>query len=262
MLVGGAVVGAVGARIGESSSTSGSYDDIVKSRGFQGNWAPAASKTFVPPTAFDPYFIFSSGGHSGQMYVIGVPSMRLLKTIPVFTRESWTGYGFGSDQGENVLVEGSNPDMNDLLGWGDTHHPALSETGGDYDGRWCFINDRTNGRIAMVDLTDFKTKQIFDIPNLSTSHGGCFVTPNTDYVHLSSMTPFPYLSPGGYAPLTDYEKSYRGASTWMKVDPDSGRMLVEAYGTAGGLLILLASLVAWTVVPLVAALYIVACGEL
>ncbi len=204
--LGGVAAGAVGARIGESSSTSSNYDDIIDERGFEGNWAEAALKSFVPPGESDPYFIFASGGHSGQMYVIGVPSMRLLKTIPVFTREAWTGYGFGADQSEAVLTEGSDPAKSNMLGWGDTHHPALSETGGDYDGRWCYINDRANGRIAMIDLRDFKTKQIVDVPNLGTSHGGCFITPNSDYVHISSMTPYPYLAPGGYAPLSDYKE--------------------------------------------------------
>ena len=36
-------------------------------------------------------------------------------------------------------------------------------------------------RMAMVDLRDFKTKQILDLPNISSSHGGMFVTPDTKY---------------------------------------------------------------------------------
>lgn len=225
MLVGGVAVGAVGGRIGGSSSSGGKYEDLVAARGYSdGTWADGALKTFVPPGEFDPYFIFASGGHSGQMYVIGVPSMRLLKVIPVFTRDAWQGYGFGSDQSEKVLGEGTDPAKSNQLSWGDTHHPALSETGGEYDGRWCYINDRANGRIAMIDLRDFKTKQIIDLPNLGTSHGGCFVTPNSDYVHISSMTPAPYLAPDGYAPLSDYKKYYRGASCWMKIDPETGRI--------------------------------------
>lgn len=227
MLGGGVVAGAVATRIGFSSSTGGSYDDIISERGFEGNWPEKALKTFVPPGEHDPYFMFASGGHSGQVFVIGVPSMRLLKTIAVFTREAWQGYGFGSDQSELVLAEGSDPAKSNPLSWGDTHHPALSETGGEYDGRWLYINDRANGRIAMVDLTDFKTKQIVDLPNLGSSHGGCFVTPDSDYVHISSMTPAPYLAPGGYAPLSEYERYYRGASCWMKIDPETGRLDME-----------------------------------
>ena len=224
MMAGGAVAGVVGAKLGQSSSTSGDYEDIIAARGYDGNWAKGALKSFVPPGEFDPYFIFASGGHSGQMYVLGCPSMRLLKVIPVFTREAWQGYGFGSDQSESVLSAGSDPSKSEPLGWGDTHHPALSETDGDYDGRWLYINDRANGRIAMIDLADFKTKQIIDLPNIGTSHGGCFVTPNSEYVHISSMTPSPFLAPGGYAPLSDYAKYYRGASCWMAIDQETGRI--------------------------------------
>ena len=52
--------------------------------------------------------------------------------------------------------------------WGDAHHTALSETNGDYDGRWLFVNDNANNRVARIDLRDFKTKQILGpIPNVS-----------------------------------------------------------------------------------------------
>lgn len=224
MMAGGVVVGAVGSRIGADNSTGGDLDGLISERGYKGNWAKQAVQTFVPPGEFDPYFIFASGGHSGQVLVFGAPSMRLLKVIPVFTRDAWQGYGFGTDQGEKVLTEGSDPAKSNLLGWGDTHHPALSETDGDYDGRWLYINDRANGRIAMVDLTDFKTKQIIDLPNLGSSHGGCFVTPNSEYVHISSMTPAPYLAPDGYAPLSEYRELYRGASCWLAIDQETGRI--------------------------------------
>ena len=57
------------------------------------------------------------------------------------------------------------------------------------DGRWIYINDRAHGRIGMADLSDFRTKQVMQVPNLQTSHGGVFATPNTEYVHISSKVP-------------------------------------------------------------------------
>ena len=111
----------------------------------------AALATYVAPGDLDEYYLFYSGGHSGQIFVAGVPSMRHISTIPVFTPYPGTGYGFDNESKE-MLGEFS---------WGDSHHPALSETNGDYDGRWLFINDNANGRVARIDLRDFKTKQIF-----------------------------------------------------------------------------------------------------
>jgi len=226
-LVAGAAVGVLGARLGGEAATGGNLADIAESRGLTGTEAESALETYVPPGSYDEYYIFSSGGHSGQMHVIGVPSMRLLKTIPVFTPESWAGYGQGADVSEAVLGEGSDPDKSDPLRWGDAHHPAISETEGDYDARWLYINDRANGRIGMVDLTDFKTKQILDIPNTQTSHGGVFVTPNSEYAHISSMTPKP-MNGSGYAELEDYGDEFRGVSSWLAIDQETGKLDLDA----------------------------------
>lgn len=66
--------------------------------------------------------------------------------------------------------------------WGDTHHPAMSETQGKYDGQFLFINDKANPRLAVIDLRDFETKQIVANPIFRSEHGGAFVTPNTEYI--------------------------------------------------------------------------------
>ena len=89
----------------------------------------AALATYVAPGDLDEYYLFYSGGHSGQIFVSGVPSMRHIATIPVFTPYPGTGYGFDDETKE--LLGGYS--------WGDSHHPAFSESGGEYDGRWLFI---------------------------------------------------------------------------------------------------------------------------
>ena len=114
-----------------------------KGGGATSDMAVAAQKTYVAPGDLDEYYMFASGGHSGQVYVYGVPSMRHLSTIPVYTPYPATGYGF--DDESRAMLGG--------LTWGDLHHPSLSETKGDYDGRWLFANDM-NGRVARVDLRD------------------------------------------------------------------------------------------------------------
>ena len=129
-------------------------------RGAQGGGS-AAERVYVKPGELDAYYAFLSGGHHGNVYVYGMPSCRHITTIPVFTPEPAVGYG----------VDEESKEMLGGLTWGDCHHPGLSETDGDYDGRWLFINDMPNARIARIDLKDFKTKQIFGpIPNLSAAH--------------------------------------------------------------------------------------------
>lgn len=179
----------------------------------------AAMKTFMPSGQLDPYIMFSSGGQGGQVLVIGVPSMRILKLIGVFTPEPWQGYGFGGS-GDEILKGG---DVNGKeVRWGDTHHPGLSETNGEYDGQFLFINDKANARVAVIDLRDFSTKQIVKNPLAINDHGGSFVTPNTDYVIEGPQ----YASPLGweYADISEYKEKYRGVMTFWKFDRAKGRI--------------------------------------
>lgn len=192
---------------------------LVAERGLTADDVYAAVKTYMPTGQFDPYIMFASGGQSGQVLVIGVPSMRILKLIGVFTPEPWQGYGFGGS-GDEVLKGGfvnGNP-----LYWGDTHHPNLSETGGEYDGQFLFINDKANARLAVIDLRDFETKQLVKNPNAINDHGGAFVTPNTEYVVEGPQ----YAAPLGfeYATLDEYQEKYRGLITFWAFDRPSGRV--------------------------------------
>jgi nitrous-oxide reductase len=217
------VVGVLAGRFTGDVGGAGALTALAESRGMTVEQAEGAIKAHTPPGEHDPYVLVSSGGHSGNIHLVGVPSMRLLKTIPVFTPESWSGFGQGADWSEHVLDEGSSDKQARRLLWADTHHPALSETEGAYDGRYLYIQDRANGRLGFVDLRDFKTKQLVDIPNIQTSHGGAFVTPNTEYVHVSAKTPKPQTETG-YAPLEEYAEHYRGMSSFLAVDQDTGRI--------------------------------------
>ena len=71
-----------------------SLQDVMKRRGLSQQDLLAASKTYVPTGKRDEFVVFSSGGQSGQIIVYGIPSMRILKYIGVFTPEPWQGYGF------------------------------------------------------------------------------------------------------------------------------------------------------------------------
>lgn len=192
---------------------------LAAERGLTPDDIYGALKTYMPTGQHDPYIMIASGGQSGQVYVIGVPSMRLLKAIGVFTPEPWQGYGYGG-HGDEVLASGFI-DGKPIL-WGDTHHPSISETNGEYDGQFAFINDKANARIAVIDLRDFETKQIIKTPNAINDHGGAFVTPNTEYVIEGPQ----YAAPLGfeYAPLEEYAEKYRALITFWKFDRVAGRL--------------------------------------
>lgn len=180
----------------------------------------AALKTYTPTGRHDEYYTFASGGHGGNLIVIGVPSMRILKYIGVFTPEPWQGYGYGDES--NKVLDGGNRSGVDIS-WADTHHPALSETGGEYDGKYIFINDKCNPRVAVVDLSDFVTKQIVTSELIASEHGATFVTPDTDYVVETSQYPAPLG--GVYAPIEEFDAKYRGAMIFWKFDKTIGRIV-------------------------------------
>ncbi len=176
----------------------------------------AAARTWVAPGQMDEYYLFYSGGHSGQVFVAGIPSMRHIATIPVFAPYPGTGYGFDVESRE----------MMGGFTWGDVHHPGLSQTGSLYDGRWLFVNDNGNNRVARIDLRDFKTRQILGpIPNSSGNHGSSFVTENTEYVLVATRFSVP-LPKGRYADPVDYESEFNGMVSGIRVDPATGEMSV------------------------------------
>ena len=197
-----------------------SLQDVMKRRGLSQQDLLAAAKTFVPTGKRDEFYVFSSGGQSGQMLVYGIPSMRIMKYIGVFTPEPWQGYGF-DEQSRMVLRQG-NIDGKEI-NWGDTHHPAISETDGKYDGQFLFINDKANPRLAVLDLRDFETKQIVVNPIYKSEHGGAFVTPNTEYVIEAAQYAAP-LENKKFYPLEEFNEKYRGGVTYWKFDRKEGRL--------------------------------------
>ncbi len=204
---------------GEVTGLSTDAAAIAKERGLSPKDVENALKVYLPSGKKDEAVMFSSGGHSGQVIAIGIPSMRILKNIGVFTPEPWQGYGYNEDT--KAILAGGKVEGKDVL-WGDTHHPNLSETNGEYDGQYLFINDKANGRIAVIDLKDWKTKQIVKNPLMNGDHGGAFVTPNTDYVIETSQYATP--APGSQADIKEYKDKYKGFVTFWKFDRSKGRI--------------------------------------
>ena len=212
LLVGASVVATV-------SSADGELQKVMKARGLSEVDVVRAAKTYNPSGVKDEFVVFSSAGQAGQVIVYGVPSMRILKYIGVFTPEPWQGYGF-DEESKKVLRQGNVRGRE--INWGDTHHPALSEKDGKYDGKWLAINDKANPRIAIIDLADFETKQIVVNPVFKSAHGGAFFTQNSDYIIEACQ----YAAPldNNYHPIEDYKEVYRGGATMWRFDPTKGKI--------------------------------------
>ena len=214
---------AIGALVGVSmASAQSELEKVMKERGLTQQDLLAAAKTYTPSGGRDKYIVFSSGGQSGQIMVYGVPSMRILKYIGVFTPEPWQGWGYDDDT-KAILKEGWIRGKE--ITWGDTHHPAISETDGKYDGKWLVINDKANPRLAVIDLSDFVTKQIVVNPVFKSDHGGAFFTPNSEYILEACQYGAPFDN--NYHPIEEYKETYRGGVTVWKFDHEKGKIIPE-----------------------------------
>ena len=195
------LAGAVLAGCGSSSTPIGSAGD-------------AAQRVYVAPGQYDELYAFMSGGFSGNVPVYGLPSGRLLAQIPVFSQYAEKGYGY-SEETKAMLNTSYG-----FIPWDDAHHPQLSITAGQADGRWLFINGNNTPRIARIDLTTFETAEIIEIPNSGGGHGSPFLTENTEYV--VSATRFAVPTP--QADLSIRDGRFGGVLSFVKVDPAEGHM--------------------------------------
>ena len=130
--------------------------------------ASEVGKYEVAPGQLDEYYAFSSGGHSGNVRIYGLPSGRLFKNIPVFNTDCLVGWGITN---ESKKIIGTKPDGSLKYQTGDTHHVHPSYKDGTYDGRYIFVNDKIHGRLARVRLDTMETDKITELPLVQGFHG-------------------------------------------------------------------------------------------
>ncbi|RLD78670.1 MAG: Sec-dependent nitrous-oxide reductase [Bacteroidetes bacterium] len=198
-----------------------SFGEVVKRRGLNSKDVLAAAKTFTPDNIADEYVALNSGGQEGNMIIYTIPSMRLLKYVPTATKQPVNGYGYSKESME--MMKTGFIDGAEIL-WGDTHHPGFSETDGLYNGKWAVVNDKANPRVFVVDLKDWELKQVVNNPLYRSNHGGCFFTPNSEYIMEACQYPAPLDRK--YYPLTQstFEKYWRGGVTYWKFDNETGKI--------------------------------------
>lgn len=179
----------------------------------------AAEKVYVAPGEQDEFYAFLSGGYSGNITVYGLPSGRMFKEIPVFSQFPTSGYGYSEE---------TKPMLNTSFGfipWDDAHHPDISQTNGELDGRWIFINGNNTPRIARISLTTFETEEIMEVPNSAGNHSSSFITENTEYVVAGTRFSVPV--PQRDMPISEYKGNFKGALSFISVAPDNGRLNME-----------------------------------
>ncbi|MBA6362714.1 nitrous-oxide reductase [Colwellia sp. BRX8-8] len=202
----------LGAGVVAAPMTAAMFSSMAQARA-----KDAGSDPFVHPGDLDEYYGFWSGGQSGEVRIMGIPSMRELMRIPVFNIVSATGWGLTN---ESKRIKGDSANI--MVG--DTHHPHMSMTDGRYNGKYVFINDKSNTRVARIRCDVMKTDKMLTVPNTQAIHGlRVQKVPYTKYIVCNGEFEVPIVN-DGKASLEDVS-TYR--SIYNVIDAETMEMAFQ-----------------------------------